>query len=473
MISLIDKNNYLYYRFVFMKSKVLIIIAAVALSVNIAVQVYLITGLYRLRNDAFDTKYQKNLNEGIESLRTYYNKNGFDSAFYKLDYTSIELLEKHTSLLYNTADDSLTREVLHVVKNILEQNDYLTPYLKAYLKVHKLDYEFKNKISIKQFVLKGPFEEVSVFNDSIPDVPGTQLYSGHRRVLVVNSFRMEGNYFSLNFSYLIDFRNKLRIIFREMVSALLLSIFSIFITGVIFFVTLRNMMRHKQLSMMKTDFINNMAHALKTPLTTIAVASSTLTDSSVQGDTSKVKELSALIKNQNQHLGRLIDYILDINLWERDRINLQKDRVILRSFFGKLLEGFRFENSDKEFKLSQNINLDNETMLLDEFQISIAIRNLLSNAIKYGGELPVIEFKAGVSGGELRIEISDNGNGIPEDEQIHIFDKFFRGQNSKQGIKGLGLGLYYVRKIVELHGGLVNVKSSDTTGTVFIVSIPL
>jgi signal transduction histidine kinase len=232
------------------------------------------------------------------------------------------------------------------------------------------------------------------------------------------------------------------------------------------------MMKHKQLSMMKTDFINNMAHELKTPLTTIAVASSTLAEHSVQADVKKVNELSGLIKQQNNHLGRLIDQILDINIWERDRIALQKSEVYLKSFFEKILKGFELENDGKDFNLIKMIQFGDESMELDGFKFSLAVRNLLSNALKYGGKIPEVELKAGMSGGEVKIEISDNGSGITKEEQKHIFDKFYRGQNSKQGIKGLGLGLYYVKKIVEMHGGMIGIKNSNNKGTTFIVTVP-
>lgn len=455
-----------------MKSKVLIIISALALLVNIAVQVYLINGLYRLRNDAFDAKYQKTLSEGIGSLRTYYNKTGFDSAFYALDYTALDILNSYRSLPDGSAEDSLNVQALTKVKDLLYQNDYLTPYLKSYLKAHKMDDDFSSKISIKQFVLLDIFDAISIINDSSVVAPGISVVSGNRSVLLVSSFRMEGNYYKLRFDYLVDFHKKFRIILLEMLTALVLSLFSVIVTGLIFFITLRNMMKHKQLSMMKTDFINNMAHELKTPLTTIAVASSTLAEHSVQADVKKVNELSGLIKQQNNHLGRLIDQILDINIWERDRIALQKSEVHLKSFFEKILKGFELENDGKDFNLIKMIQFGDESMELDGFKFSLAVRNLLSNALKYGGKIPEVELKAGMSGGEVKIEISDNGSGITKEEQKHIFDKFYRGQNSKQGIKGLGLGLYYVKKIVEMHGGMIGIKNRNNKGTTFIVTVP-
>jgi len=232
------------------------------------------------------------------------------------------------------------------------------------------------------------------------------------------------------------------------------------------------MLKHRKLSEMKTDFINNLAHELKTPLTTVSVASSTLADSKIQMDKDRITSLSDLIRQQNRQLTQLIDRILDINIWEKVQINLKKQDVMILEVIKNRMDAFRLENKDKKVNLIEDLKLVDKKINIDEFQFTIALNNLLSNALKYGGEPPEIKVEAGTINETLYISVIDNGPGIDSEEKRNIFTKFYRGNKNRKNIKGLGLGLYYVRKIIEMHGGTVEVNSKLGKGSEFTIILP-
>ena len=224
---------------------------------------------------------------------------------------------------------------------------------------------------------------------------------------------------------------------------------------------------------MKTDFINNMTHELKTPLSTIAVASSTLSDESMLKDKKKVVKISEIIKKQNKHLTELIDRILEISIWEKDQVKLKKKTVHIYEFMEERIQLFRIENTGKDLDIQTDYKLDKDYVSLDEVHMTTVLNNLLSNAVKYCKENPVIQVDVSLNT-KLRIRIHDNGIGIRKEDQRHIFDKFYRaGKGDFKTVKGLGLGLYYVKQIVTAHQGEIFLSSLPGKGSTFTIEIPL
>jgi len=225
---------------------------------------------------------------------------------------------------------------------------------------------------------------------------------------------------------------------------------------------------------MKTDFINNMTHELKTSLSTISVASSSLGNRTIMQQEDKVEELSGLIKRQNRHLSELIDRILDINIWEKDQVKLKPEHVPVEIWIRELVNAFLLKTDKNRPEILLNVTLIHETHLLDEVHMSTVLNNLFTNAVKYGHNPCKIEVNVHDRNEGLTIEVKDNGPGIRRDELRHIFEKFFRGEESKERvIKGLGLGLYYVKQIVEAHHGQIAVQSTQKQGTQFFIQIPI
>jgi signal transduction histidine kinase len=251
-----------------------------------------------------------------------------------------------------------------------------------------------------------------------------------------------------------------------------MSIFSILIVAILFLYTYRNLMEEKRLSNLKTDFINNMTHELKTPLATITVAGKTLEMEKIRADDSKILETAKLIGKQSVHLNQLINMILEISMWERTQFQLDKKKVDIEEVMNDIVSSFSAGCRDCA-SLSQKYCFNGVKADIDLVYFTTLINNLLSNAVKYSDKEPAIDIEGNAEDNNICIKIADNGIGINRIDQKHIFDKFYRASSGNiHKYKGLGLGLYYVKKIAVAHGGDVTVSSKPGKGSIFTVTIP-
>jgi two-component system phosphate regulon sensor histidine kinase PhoR len=290
-------------------------------------------------------------------------------------------------------------------------------------------------------------------------------------ILVKRPF-YETNSYRLDFEYLIDFSDKQKIILRETAASLALSTFSILLVVILFLITFKNLMEEKRLSNLKTDFINNMTHELKTPLSTITVAGKTLELPMIRSNEAKILETAKLIGKQSVHLNQLINMILEISMWERTQFQLDKKKVRLEDFMNDIVESFR-SGGGNGATITQKYNLKDLDVDVDTLYFTTLMNNLLSNAVKYSDKDPVIEIEGFTEDNNICIKVSDNGIGISKNDQRHVFDKFYRASTGNiHKYKGLGLGLYYVKKIAEAHGGDVTVSSKPGKGSIFTVTLP-
>jgi two-component system phosphate regulon sensor histidine kinase PhoR len=231
-------------------------------------------------------------------------------------------------------------------------------------------------------------------------------------------------------------------------------------------------MEEKRLSNLKTDFINNMTHELKTPLSTITVAGKTLEMKQIRDNDSKILETAKLIGKQSVHLNQLINLILEISMWERTQFQLDKKHVDIEELMHDIVDSFK-TGCGNCASIIQKYSLDKKTTQVDVVYFTTMINNLLSNAVKYSDKDPEIKIEGYADRDKIFISVADNGVGIARSEQKHIFDKFYRVSTGNiHKTKGLGLGLYYVKKIAESHGGDVTVTSKPGKGSIFTISIP-
>jgi two-component system phosphate regulon sensor histidine kinase PhoR len=216
-----------------------------------------------------------------------------------------------------------------------------------------------------------------------------------------------------------------------------------------------------------------MTHELKTPLSTISVATRTLENDRVLLDPLKARQTLEIIRRQNRQLSKQINHLLEISMWERKQFSLDRKPVDIRNFFESMVESFRLEHQDKGCRLEAEYELEKGVASIDEVQMTIAVHNLLANACKYNLGTPEIQIKV-ASRANLTISVSDNGIGINREDQKHVFDKFYRVSTGNiHKVKGLGLGLFYVRQIAEAHGGSVEVASRPGKGSTFTINLPI
>jgi len=442
------------------KSWFLIGLSALALVVMIGVQVMFIRETYTTKRNQLDAKYGALVREALAEMNNRSFDYAFDSVMFTLDSLALEYLF--------IPPDSVRMSMAKAFNRVL--SGYNTPedYIREYVTMAGEQPSFSYHLVIRELYLTDLGFETMVYPDSI------QLPHPPDEALLVGTYTHQRNFFRLSYDILINFRNRTRLVLNEMWLILGLSVLTLILVFTVYVLTLRNMLRQKRLSELKTDFINNMTHELKTPLSTISVASSSLGNKRIIQQEDKVEELSGLIKKQNRHLTALIDRILDIHIWEKDQVRIRKHAVDTASWLNGLAKAFSLERGDKQVEVEVRADTAPTELMMDEVHMSTAINNLLSNAVKYGHPPVRIVISAEAVDGSLVLGVTDNGPGISREDMKHLFEKFYRGRESKKRvIRGLGLGLYYVKQIVEAHGGTIEVRSGQGKGTSFYMTIPM
>ncbi len=456
-----------------MKKKPNITLAFVAILVLITAQVYVVSEVYKLKNKEFIQNYQEIIIHAISLAREQAGINLLEQVVGELEDFSSGLLFQMPATELQA--DSLKDDILLQVQTTLTEKEEITPYLKAYLQERGLDSDIQGHFRIHRFNLRDFMLEYPVFSDTLNKTSEYTQERTHKKDMYIYTFREEHNYFEMEISYYVDFSNRVRTIIAEMSSILAVLSFTVCIVLVVYILTLRNMLRQRKLSDLKSDFISNMTHELKTPLSTIAVASSSLTLDEILTNKERSKELSAIINRQNQLLNQMIDQVIDISTLERSGFSVRKEPVEIKSFIEEVTEAFLLSQNTNaidlktEFKSNKGFSAD-----LDRFQMTRVLNNLLSNAVKYCTRKPEIRVLVKEETRTLKIQISDNGIGISKEEQKEVFSKFFRcNQSMPKKVKGLGLGLYFVKRIVEAHQGMVSLESIPDKGSTFTIEIPV
>jgi two-component system phosphate regulon sensor histidine kinase PhoR len=270
------------------------------------------------------------------------------------------------------------------------------------------------------------------------------------------------------------FPNEQSMILRRMVAWLILSIlFTIFLV-LGFYYNLFTYYRQKRLSEMKTDFINNMTHEFKTPLATISLASEMLLQKAIQQDPVKSEKYSRIIYDENARLQNHVDQILRVSQLEKGQFNLKKKEVDLHELIRKAVENFELTVKGRDGKLRAHYCARNYHVIADPDHITNVIINLLDNANKYSPDPPDIKIGTIDSDNGVVISVEDKGIGISHANQQLIFKKLYRVPTGNlYNVKGFGIGLYYVKTIVEAHGGHIILKSDLNKGSRFDVFLPV
>lgn len=264
------------------------------------------------------------------------------------------------------------------------------------------------------------------------------------------------------------------VIMKSMVWYIAGSIFFTLIILSAFALTIRTMFNQKKLSEIKSDFINNMTHELKTPLATISLAIDALTNEKVIHDTDKIKYYSTMIKTENKRMNKQVEKILQAARIEKQDIKLNLQTLNTHEIISKVADNLSLQISDRDGKLNLNLEAVDHIIEADEVHFSNVVFNLMDNAIKYSKDQPEISISTKSDKNMLTIKIKDNGIGMNKETQARVFEKFYRAHTGNiHNVKGFGLGLSYVKAIVEAHGGKVKVESTLGKGSTFSAMFPL
>lgn len=242
-------------------------------------------------------------------------------------------------------------------------------------------------------------------------------------------------------------------------------------------ITIYLVVRQKRISEMKNDFIHNMTHEFKTPISTISIASQMLADKSVNKNAETYERLGNVITSETRRLRYQVEKVLQMSLFENNNIALKMQELDANEIIGNVVDTFSLKVSQIGGTLDMKVEAYNPFINADEMHFTNIIFNLLDNAFKYRREEEPLAIRVHTyNQGDTHfcISIADNGIGIAKDSLKRIFDKFYRVHTGdRHNVKGFGLGLAYVQKMVELHHGTIKVTSEIGKGTKFTITIPL
>ena len=270
------------------------------------------------------------------------------------------------------------------------------------------------------------------------------------------------------------FPGKTNFLFRSLgfmgISSMILTI----IIVLSFTITMYIIFRQKRLSEIKNDFVSNMTHELKTPISTISLASQMLNDKSIPDKSKNLHHISGIISDESRRLGYQVEKVLQMAIFDQGRIRLKKKKTDINELVHQVVTNFALLIENKNGRVKESYQAENSFIDVDPVHFTNLVSNLMDNAIKYSGDDPQVSIETFNKKGKLHIRVRDNGIGIRKEDQKRIFEKFYRVPTGNiHNVKGFGLGLSYVKKIVEEHNGSVSLKSEVNKGTEFEISIPI
>ncbi|MDE1192361.1 MAG: HAMP domain-containing sensor histidine kinase [Arachidicoccus sp.] len=266
------------------------------------------------------------------------------------------------------------------------------------------------------------------------------------------------------------FNNPFSYVISQMKWIFISSVLLIILVGTCMYLLAKALLREKQLSAMKNDFINNMTHEFKTPIATVSAAVEALSDFDVNAE--KSRRYLDLSKNELQRLNGLVNNILNITLYENASKELNKTIVNIKETIDDIMNALMLQ-SVKKIHYSFESHSETQAINADKELFNQALRNILDNSIKYAKDEVNILITCLQKDDFIEIIISDNGIGISSSALPKIFDKFYREPGKGHSVKGHGLGLNYVKEIIEMHSGTVEVKSIKEKGTIVFLKLPL
>jgi two-component system phosphate regulon sensor histidine kinase PhoR len=256
----------------------------------------------------------------------------------------------------------------------------------------------------------------------------------------------------------------------ELIGAIVFTLFIMFA----FFITVRTMLNQRNLNEIKSDFINNMTHEFKTPLATIGLAVDALNNEKVIASTEKTQYFKGIIKEENKRMNKHVETILQAAALEKQDLSLKKTELSGHKLLQAVTNNYDLVLKEKNGTIKLNLQAKNDIIWADETHFTNLLNNLMDNAIKYSKDQPEISITTHSSPKFFVIKIDDKGIGMSRETVKRIFEKFYRAHTGNiHNVKGFGLGMSYVKTIIEEHKGKIKVESTLGKGSSFIVEVPL
>ncbi|MFV0564521.1 MAG: sensor histidine kinase [Flavobacteriaceae bacterium] len=436
--------------------------------------------IYQQNNNTKETLiYRSNVLEDNYKLTSSLFDIGLDS----LDVSSIigaSSMESYRNI--NVENKQIIRDpIAKIIRSGIMPDAQRINFEKSFKALSK-SYPIHQRVSADK--IQGLLKE-RLIKDSINTDFEFAIYSGDLATKVKsNGFENKADNFSVPIFYdennrslyrlLVNFPHGKKFILSGILGMVMLSIIFTLIIIIAYSSTLYQLVKQRRISEIKTDFINNMTHEFKTPIATINLALDSIKNPKIIGDKDKVMRYLSMIKEENKRMHAQVENVLRISKLEKKELNISKERLDLHELIEDALTHVELIVEDRQGHIKTALNATNTSVLANESHFTNVIVNILDNAIKYSPNAPEIEVYTENIGNNILLKIKDHGSGMSKVAVKRVFEKFYREHTGNiHNVKGHGLGLAYVKSIVDDHQGHVSVESEKDKGSTFIIKLPL
>ncbi|WP_029269609.1 sensor histidine kinase KdpD [Flavobacterium sp. KJJ] len=418
---------------------------------------------YDISGSLFNKKFSSDRFKNFSSKRVtevYNNNNGIDNNALGQNIIPDLKIEKSGSL------DVLNKVQMEI--SIKDAADALP--LEERISKDKLQSLLKKEL--QEYGVKTKFE-FGVLNSGLPTKVKSDGFH-YDKDLSYHIPIYTDNEGSSRYELYITFPNKKKFLLSELLSITILSIVFTLIIIVAYTSALNQLLRQKHISEIKTDFINNMTHEFKTPIATINLALDAIKNPKIIEDKEKVFRYLQMIRDENKRMHAQVENVLRISKLEKRELDISKEPTAIHDIIDDAIEHVNLILEDRHGTVVKHLNASRTTCLINEVHFTNVLVNILENAIKYSPDVPEIEIFTENVKDMILVKVKDNGLGMSKVAQKRVFEKFYREHTGDlHNVKGHGLGLAYVKRIVEDHNGQVYVESEKGKGSTFIIKIPL
>ena len=391
-------------------------------------------------------------NERETKILKIQNENEYSGISSEEFLSKIGEISKSKEILFETAYHDLAKRnsIQRRVGNVSSLNNFL-------------------KYRFKRFNIDIPFEFAIFDRDSLTNVKSENF------VLDKNTF--ESALFTdendeSNYIIKVNFPKRTPFLIAPIISIALVSIIFTVIIIIVYIYTVLILLRQRQISQIKTDFINNMTHEFKTPIATISLALDSIKNPKIIKNQSLIKKYLKIIKDENKRMYEQVVNLLRISQLEKKELSIDKTNLDINELIKIAVSHVQLLLENEKGSINLNLNADKSEIHGNETHLINVMVNIIDNAIKYCDKAPEIEVSTENIADKIVLKIKDNGVGMSKKVQNKIFEKFYREQTGDlHNIKGHGLGLAYVKKIIDYHNGKITLESALNKGTIFSIEL--
>ncbi len=417
---------------------------------------------YNIPSTFFDKKLGNERFKNFNSKRTteVYNNNAIDKSSLQQSLVPDLKIEKSGNLdvLGNAQFEIFFKDIASVMP--LEERvskDVLNKLIKKELEEFGVKTKFEFGIYSNDVATKIRSQNFEFDKEASYSIPIFADNEGHER-----------------YKLWVTFPHKKKFLLSELVSITILSIIFTLIIIIAYSSALNQLIRQRQISEIKTDFINNMTHEFKTPIATINLALDAIKNPKVIDDKEKIFKYLQMIRDENKRMHAQVENVLRISKLEKKELDIEKESSNVEEVIYDAIDHVNLILEDRGGKITSFLEATRKTVLINQVHFTNVIVNVLENAIKYSSGIPEIEIYTENIKDMILIKIKDHGIGMSKTAQKRAFEKFYREHTGDlHNVKGHGLGLAYVKRIVEDHNGQVFVESEKGKGSTFIIKLPL